>query len=121
MTDWKILRNKFFRECCQTIGGMPRVMVAPRDLFEWFKDNIERQDKEENAALNKIGVFKREDLNPEFLKSIDSIENAIRPIAKSRIKCKGCFYDNYNTTSRDICFPCIENNFANRTENKPKK
>lgn len=42
-TDWKSLRNKFFKECTQkdTVDGQKvRIDYAPHDLFEWFKKEL---------------------------------------------------------------------------------
>lgn len=41
---WQELRKKFFKECTfanEYAPGMKKVSVAPHDLFEWFKKNIE--------------------------------------------------------------------------------
>jgi hypothetical protein len=35
-------------------------------------------DKKRNEALNKIGVFRREDVSEEFLKTIDGIEENLK-------------------------------------------
>lgn len=44
--DWKELRKKFFDECTDHIekDGIkyPLVNIAPNDLFEWFKKEIQK-------------------------------------------------------------------------------
>lgn len=52
--DWKALREKFFAECTDnkdfpTWDGYikkPVINIAPHDLFEWFKKNLEGETKE---------------------------------------------------------------------------
>lgn len=36
------LRAKFYDECCEVLAGekLPKVFMAPHDLFEWFLRNI---------------------------------------------------------------------------------
>ena len=44
--DWKKLREKFFEECVidskipQSNKRIPKVDMAPHDLFEWFKREL---------------------------------------------------------------------------------
>lgn len=44
--DWEILREKYFKECTYTPEfwsevGLKKINLAPHDLFEWFRKNIE--------------------------------------------------------------------------------
>jgi hypothetical protein len=46
--NWIKLREKFFQECTmyQSTGiqtTLKKINLAPHDLFEWFKRNIQRQ------------------------------------------------------------------------------
>lgn len=44
--NWKRLRENYFNECVeQNARGMKRVVIAPHDLFEWFKAEIEEDLK----------------------------------------------------------------------------
>ena len=43
--DWAALREKFFKECTSkdSIDGVKvKIDIAPHDLFEWFKKEIEK-------------------------------------------------------------------------------
>jgi hypothetical protein len=47
--NWIKLREKFFRECTHEpfsqgtdTGTLKKVNLAPHDLFEWFKRNIQK-------------------------------------------------------------------------------
>lgn len=54
--DWIKLREKFFRECVEPKKDeLPRVAIAPHDLFEWFKRNVEEGvNKELHEALTEL-------------------------------------------------------------------
>ena len=38
--DWKTLREKYFNECVEKINSKLKVNMAPHDLFEWFKNQV---------------------------------------------------------------------------------
>ena len=56
--DWKKLREKYFNECVSSRTVKDEtgtftdyhmwIQIAPHDLFEWFKLNIENELKNEN-------------------------------------------------------------------------
>ena len=48
-TDWTKLREQYFRDCTHrpmptstNTGGTLKINMAPHDLFEWFKKNINK-------------------------------------------------------------------------------
>ena len=42
--DWVILREMFFSDCTsKDCDGKLKVILAPHDLFEWFKNKIDLQ------------------------------------------------------------------------------
>lgn len=47
--NWKYLRDKFFKECTDhrpNFKAVHKVNIAPHDLFEWFKGEVEEYLKE---------------------------------------------------------------------------
>ncbi len=46
--NWKKLRDKFFKECttrCPDPKSLKKVNLTPHNLFEWFKEEINRELK----------------------------------------------------------------------------
>jgi hypothetical protein len=55
--NWKHLRAQFFEECTFKKADTKevKICIAPHDLFEWFKINIEKELKEKYPnKLNKM-------------------------------------------------------------------
>jgi hypothetical protein len=98
MTDWKKLRDEFFKECTddsvnQWDQPIKKFNMMPHDVFRWFQNNAESEEEgvettiicpfceagfDKKIAKVETLIHKRKDLNPEFLKSIDSIEENLK-------------------------------------------
>ena len=57
---WKILREQFYKECTTETPQkllLKKVNLAPHDLFEWFRTNIDmlcEEDKKPNANCSGL-------------------------------------------------------------------
>ncbi len=40
------LREEFFEKHTETKDGIPKVITHPHNLYEWFKENIQSQQRE---------------------------------------------------------------------------
>lgn len=50
--DWDKLKEGFFNYCtCKYSDGLPKVNIAPHNLFEWFKMQLSGKDLNESEAV----------------------------------------------------------------------
>lgn len=60
--NWTELRNRFYDECTKKDGRMIKIDLAPHDLFEWFKNKIFPQQKEQEIKSKEEWISVEERL-----------------------------------------------------------
>lgn len=56
--DWTVIRNSFFLECTAQNSIVPKVDMAPHDLFEWFKNAVSEYQSSLPVAPEKEQIIK---------------------------------------------------------------
>jgi len=66
------LREEFFEKHTETKDGIPKVITHPHNLYEWFKENIQSQQRELLIGYSKLILGDNYEAFEEFeLKKID--------------------------------------------------
>ena len=78
--DWDTLRNNYFSDCISNRGFLktPSFDIAPHDLFEWFKEkinkkiNAQQSSKATDEMINKVYDKIRDDLHSVTLAGFET-------------------------------------------------
>lgn len=55
--NWNSIRRSYFLECTQEIDGLKKVNLAPYDLFEWFKEAINKSLEQPEPLITTEQLF----------------------------------------------------------------